>query len=175
MNIKKTFLLSIPLLFTENIIASEYFGASLGAAGVDYNSTANKSEGYGFGRLFYGYSFNDSISIESGFLTGSSSDEEDKSDSKDDIEIDTFFIQSKSNYRINEDHFLYFKIGADLYNYKIKDNNNKIIKEDGLGYSYAFGWKYSIFDHLSTSIDLENSDFGDMNAGSINFSVMYEL
>jgi len=175
MNIKKFFLLSIPLLITENIFANDYFGASLGAAGVDYNSTGKKSEGYGFGRLFYGYSFNDTFSIEGGFLTGSSSDEEDKSNTKDDIEIDIFFIQSKSNYRINEDHALYFKIGADLYNYEIKDNNNMITKEDGLGYSYAFGWKYAIFNHLSTSVDLENSDFGDMDAGAINFSIMYEL
>lgn len=170
---KKAVTILLPLIFTGNTFADGYFGASLGAAGVDYDSTGTESDGYGFGRLFYGLRINDFLSAEAGFLTGSSADEEDKSDSKDDIEIDIFFVKAKAAIDISENNSLYATAGADFYDYEIKDKNNNISKEDGVGYSYAFGWQYSINKYFNTSIDLENSDLGDMKSGSINFAIMY--
>jgi hypothetical protein len=160
------------------VLANDYIGASFGSAGVDYDSDQKSADGYVFGRFFYGRHISDLISIETGFMTGSSIDTDEDDDDiikQDDLDIDVFFVHLKAGLKLNDKHALFTKVGANAYYYEIQNENQASTSEEGLGYSLSAGWEYTLNNAFTTGIELKNMTMGDMDAGSLNFDLMYHF
>lgn len=175
----KNILLSACLLCASNIaLAKDTIGVSFGTAGVDYDSDQKSTDGYVLGRLFYGHYLNDLISLETGFMTGSSVDtneDDDDTVKQDDLDIDIFFVNLKASFKLNDKHALFTKIGTNAYYYEIQNENQATTSEEGLGYSLSAGWEYTLSNAFTTGIELKNMTMGDMDAGSLNFDLMYHF
>jgi len=178
LTVKQTAIALIALSSTNLVLADNYIGASMGTAGVDYDSAQKSSDGYVLGRIFYGRDINEAISIETGLLTASSVDtneDDDDSVKQDDLELDLFFVKLKRNITLNDKHTLFASLGGNLYRYEVQNENQATYSENGLGYSLSLGWKYTLNKTFTTGLELENISMDEMTSGALNLDLIYHF
>lgn len=188
--------LLLTAVFSVNVAAQDDLkrhsvGVQASVAGVEYKNS--DSDGNGVTQLYfhYNYALNRIFSLEAGVNVGRENDnwkcqrdDDDKWSCRDKdlslfelngdkIVLKNLVLAGKAQYSLSQRNSVYGKLGAQLYDYKIKQRSRVLVDESGVGLYAEAGWQYRWDSGIGMGVGLKLMKMGDLSTAGTTLGINY--
>ncbi|NOU50581.1 porin family protein [Pseudoalteromonas sp. JBTF-M23] len=194
-------LIVFAILFATNSFASyaaqngeiHRVGTQINSSAASYKNSQQDGDGVMSLYLYYNYNIDDTWALELGVNGGAEITDWDckkinnrkfKCDRNnellfgigaDEVSFGNFVVAAKGQYQLTDNSHFYGKLGGQYYDYKIANNNIKMVQEYGLGLFAEAGWQYDWSNGLAFNAGLQYMDMGDLDTRSLSIGMSYRF
>lgn len=160
-------------------------------ASAEYKNST--SDGRGVAQIYfhYDYAFDRTFSLELGVNAARENDDwncerddDDKWSCKekdlslfdidaDKLEYSNLVVAGKAQYQLNQRNSLYGKLGAQFYDYEIKQRSTLLADDSGLGIYAEAGWQYRWDNGIGIDAGLKLMKMGELRVAGTTLGVSY--
>lgn len=196
MSILKTLPLILTVALSFNAAAQDNIkrhsvGVQASVANVEFKNSTNDGNGVAQMYLHYNYAFNHIFSLEAGLNAGQENDdwkcEQDDDDkwsckeknlslfdmNADKVEYSNIVIAAKAQYKLSQRNSLYGKLGAQYYDYEIKQRSTVLADDTGVGLYVEAGWQYRWDSGIGMDAGLKIMKMGDLKVAGTTLGISY--
>ncbi|MFT5675652.1 MAG: opacity protein-like surface antigen [Paraglaciecola sp.] len=200
MNKKLTLTILVACILSLGIQAAEIpevgtyaAGVQLSFGSIDHDSFSNDQDGVAQVQFYVDYYFKPAWAVELAVNNGSNVDDwicdnvEDTDDFctagdtgnpdafENDLDFTNLIVAIRHDTRVSESSFIYGKLGAQYYDYEMKNSNSIFEKDSGTGVFSELGWNYQWSNNLSTNVGYQYMGMGDLSTSSLTFGLGYSF
>ncbi|NRA70036.1 MAG: porin family protein [Gammaproteobacteria bacterium] len=168
-------------------------GVEIAGANVELKGSSSDANDMIQLYTYYNYSLDQYLSIEAGINSAVDVDEwkcRDINDDKwtcdkqkksyfnigaDEIKYSNLVVAAKGAYPLSQRNSVYGKIGAQYYDYNIKQSGKSLNKDSGLGLFVGAGWQYQWDMGLAINAGVKYYDMGDIKSVGSTVGISYQF
>jgi opacity protein-like surface antigen len=168
-------------------------GAQISWGNIDHDSFNNDKDGSGQIMFYVDYYFKDGWAVETAINTGSNvqdwicdnvedsddycanSDQANPNSLESDLDFSNFIVAVRHDRQVSENSFVYGKLGAQYFDYEMKDNSSVFEEDSGTGIFSELGWQYQWSNNLNANIGYQFMGMGDLSTSSLTVGLGYRF
>lgn len=168
-------------------------GIQLSGGGAEYKGSSKDGDGVGQAYLYYNYQFSPMLALEVGLNGGSEADDWQCTEENDNkftcknndkplfnldankLEYGNLVVAGKGEYYLTKNNSLYAKLGANFYDYDIKQNSKVLNSDDGVGLFAELGWEYDFSNGLGINASYQFMDMGELDTYTLGVGLSYRF
>lgn len=168
-------------------------GAQISWGNIDHDSFNNDQDGAGHVMFFLDYYFKNGWAVEAAINTGSnaqdwicenvddtdnyctSSDKTNPNSFDSDLDFSNFIVAVRHDMKVSENSFIYGKLGAQYFEYEMKNDSSVFEEDSGTGIFSELGWRYEWSNNLSANVGYQYMGMSDLSTSSFTVGLGYRF
>jgi opacity protein-like surface antigen len=201
---KKTLIASLILATTLNAFAGAAElpqagtftgGAQVSFGNIDHDRFSSDEDGTGQVMLYLDYYFKPDWAVEVGLNTGTnvqdwicdheyidvdddycvSNDESTTSSPESDVDFYNIIVALRYDKKATANSFVYGKLGAQYFDYEMKEGNTIFEEDSGTGIFSELGWRHEWSNNLTVNVGYQFLGMGDLSTSSVTSGLGYRF
>jgi len=166
-------------------------GVQGSVANAEYKNSDHDGNGIAQVYFHYNYAFDPIFSLEVGLNTGRQNDDwqcqRDNNDkwlckeedlslfdlNADKVEFNNLVLAGKAQYQLTQRNSLYGKLGAQFFDYKIKQRSSVLVDDSGIGLYAEAGWQYRWDNGIGMDVGLKLITMDDLKVAGTTLGISY--
>ena len=170
-------------------------GAQVTFGNIDHDSFGNDEDGTGQVMFYLDYYFKPGWAIEVGVNKGTNvqdwicersdidtdddycdgDDESDPDSFESDLDFTNLILALRFDKKLSANNFVYGKLGAQYFDYEMKDGNTLFEEDTGTGIYSELGWKYQWSNNLNINVGYQHIAMGDLTTSGVTTGIGYRF
>jgi opacity protein-like surface antigen len=179
---------------TEPATAGTYnAGVQISVGNIDHDSFSSDQDSAAQAMFYVDYYFKDGWAIETAVNSGSnvqdwicenvddtdnyctSSDENNPNSFKSDLDFTNFIVALRFDREINQNVFVYGKLGAQYFDYEMTEGSNVFEEDDGTGIFSELGLQYQWSNNVNINVGYQYIGMNDLSTSSFTVGLGYRF